>query len=175
MPTRVVILVVFSGSSSARGHGRREFPGRVLCQNVLRAYSRIGKGYAKYFPLHKERFVCGNQPVGSRERACAFRVTCLCSSVLFDAQMRCYAVPPGRSRLKRCAHNQIVIAKRREPVPSASPTFAHSDSSGDPAHASWHRSSSARIRILNPHYLVGACFASSVMRTEISSLTAGTY
>jgi hypothetical protein len=52
----------------------------------------------------------GSEPVESHERAREFRVTCLCSSVLLDAQVRCYAVPPGRSRLKRFAYNQVVIA-----------------------------------------------------------------
>jgi hypothetical protein len=61
----------------------------------------------------------GNQPVESRERVREFRVNCRYSAVLFDAQMRCYAVPPGRSRLKRFAYNQVVIANWREPIPSA--------------------------------------------------------
>jgi len=47
----------------------------------------------------------GNEPVESREPVREFRVTCLCSSLLFDAQMRCYAVPPSRSRLKRFVYN----------------------------------------------------------------------
>src|ERR1700736_4222953 len=117
MPTRVVILVVFSGSSSARGTVAGNFRAVFSVRTYLRASFRIGKGYAKCFPLHKERSVERNELVESRERVREFSVTCLCSSVLFDAQVRCYAVPPGRSGLKRFAYNQVVIAERREPVP----------------------------------------------------------
>jgi len=37
----------------------------------------------------------GSEPVESRERVRESRVTCRCSSVLFDAQVRCYAVRPA--------------------------------------------------------------------------------
>src|ERR1700745_3373591 len=56
MPTRVVILVVFSGSSSARGTVAGNFRAVFSVRTYLRASFRIGKEYAKSFPLYKERF-----------------------------------------------------------------------------------------------------------------------
>jgi hypothetical protein len=62
------------------------------------------------FPSAQGKVWDGSEPVESRERVRELRVTCLRSLVLFDAQVRCYGRPPGRSRLRRFAYNQVVIA-----------------------------------------------------------------
>src|SRR5882724_11213502 len=66
MPTRLVILRVSSGNSSAR-HSCREFPVRVLREDVLRLSFRTGKGHARCFPPYKERLA--TCPVRGRPRS----------------------------------------------------------------------------------------------------------
>jgi hypothetical protein len=46
-----------------------------------------------------------------------FRVILLCPTVLFGAQVACYAVPSSRFVVKRCAYNQVPTTKRGEPDP----------------------------------------------------------
>src|SRR5215469_514512 len=94
MPTSVVILVVFSGSSSVRGTVAGNFRAVFSVSTYLRASFRIGKGYARCFPLDKERFTTRAAP-GRMAQKCVHE---------FRVSSRCFLVPncaatPSRAQI----------------------------------------------------------------------------